>query len=91
MAYLKSNRDTLVDFINSRCPGLTVMAGEATYLAWIDARDLGVENPAQHFEEKAGLFLSDGTYFGWPGWFRFNFGCSRTRMLEGLEKIAGAL
>ena len=91
MAYLKTNRDTLVDFITTRCPGLTVAAGEATYLAWIDARGMGVENPAQHFEEKAGLFLSDGAYFGWPGWSRFNFGCPRTRMLEGLEKIAAAL
>ena len=91
MAYLRFNRDTLVDFITTRCPGLTVMAGEATYLAWIDARGMGIENPAQHFEQKAGLFLSDGAYFGWPGWFRFNFGCPRARMLEGLEKIAGAL
>lgn len=91
IAYLRSNRDTLVDFITTRCPGLTVMAGEATYLAWIDARGMGIENPAQHFEQKAGLFLSDGAYFGWPGWFRFNFGCPRARMLEGLEKIAGAI
>jgi cystathionine beta-lyase len=90
-AYLKTNRDLLVNFINTRCPGLTVMAGEATYLAWIDARGMGVENPAQHFEKKAGLFLSDGAYFGWPGWIRFNFGCPRARMLEGLEKIAAAL
>ena len=90
-AYLKTNRDLLVDFINTRCPGLTLMAGEATYLAWIDARGMGVENPAQHFEKKAGLFLSDGAFFGWPGWIRFNFGCPRARMLEGLEKIAAAL
>ena len=90
-AYLKKNRDTLVEFINTRCPGLSVAPGEATYLAWIDARAMGVENPAQHFEKKAGLFLSDGAYFGWPGWIRFNFGCPRARMLQGLEKIAAAL
>ena len=90
-AYLKNNRDTLVEFINTRCPGLSVAPGEATYLAWIDARTMGVENPAQHFEKKAGLFLSDGAYFGWPGWIRFNFGCPHARMLEGLEKIAAAL
>ena len=90
MAYLKGNRDTLVEFIKNRCPDLKVEAGEATYLAWIDARSMGVENPAQHFEKKAGLFLSDGAYFGWPGWIRFNFGCPRARMLEGLEKIAAA-
>jgi cystathionine beta-lyase len=91
MVYLKGNRDTLVDFISTRCPGLSVAPGEATYLAWIDARAMGVENPAQHFEKNAGLFLSDGAYFGWPGWFRFNFGCPRSRMLKGLAKIAAAL
>ena len=91
MTYLKGNRDTLVDFIHARCPVLSVSPGEATYLAWIDARGMGVENPVQEFEEKAGLFLSDGAYFGWPGWIRFNFGCPRARMLEGLAKIASVL
>lgn len=91
VTYLKQNRDTLVDFIRNRCPGMSVIPGEATYLAWIDASGLGVENPAQHFEKKAGLFLSDGAYFGWPKHIRFNFGCPRSRMLEGLEKIAGAI
>ena len=91
VAYLAGNRDTLVAFLQNRCPNLTVRPGEATYLAWIDARAMGVENPAQHFEKKAGLFLSDGAYFGWPGWVRFNFGCQRARVLEGLEKMAAVL
>ena len=90
LAYLKANRDSLVDFIRSRCPDLSVTAGDATYLAWIDARRLGVECPAGHFEKRAGLFLSDGKSFGWPGWVRFNFGCPRARMLEGLEKLSRA-
>lgn len=91
LAYLRGNRDTLVEFIRTRCPALAVQPGDATYLAWIDARGLGVENPALHFEKKAGLFLSDGAFFQFPGWIRFNFGCPRARMLEGLEKIAAAL
>lgn len=91
MNYLRENRDTLVDFIRTRCPGMSILPGEATYLAWIDARGTGLENPARHFEEKAGLFLSDGAFFGWPGRVRFNFGCPRARMLEGLEKMAAAL
>ncbi|BCU78914.1 PatB family C-S lyase [Luteolibacter sp. LG18] len=91
VAYLRQNRDTLVEFIRDRCPGLIIHPGEATYLAWIDARPLGHDNPALHFEKNAGLFLSDGAFFQWPGWFRFNFGCPRARMLEGLEKIAAAL
>lgn len=91
MGYLTVNRNTLVEFIETRCHGLITRRGEATYLAWIDARGMGVENPAAHFEKNAGLFLSDGAFFGWPGWIRFNFGCPRSRMLEGLEKIAAAL
>ncbi|KAB2640603.1 MAG: putative C-S lyase [Verrucomicrobia bacterium] len=91
LAYLQTNRDTLVEFIRSQCPGLSVVAGAATYLAWIDARGLGVDNPAAHFENRAGLFLSDGKSFGWPGWVRFNFGCPHARMLEGLDKIRTCL
>ena len=91
MAYLKDNRDTLVSFINDECPGLSIIAPEATYLAWIDARDLKLDNPANHFEKNAGLFLSDGAFFGWPGFIRFNFGCPKARMLEGLGKIKAAL
>jgi cysteine-S-conjugate beta-lyase len=91
IACLRQNRDTLVNFIRTRCPGLSIHPGDATYLAWIDASALDLKNPAQHFEKTAGLFLSDGAFFGWPRHFRFNFGCPRTRMLEGLEKLAAAL
>ena len=67
------------------------MESQKSAAIWIDARGLAVGNPAQFFEKNAGLFLSDGAYFGWPGWFRFNFGCPRAVMLAGLEKIAAAL
>jgi cystathionine beta-lyase len=90
IAYLKQNRNTLADFIRTRCPALAVTPGEATYLAWIDASGLAVANPALHFEKKAGLFLSDGAQYGWPDHIRFNFGCPRAKMLEGLEKLAAA-
>lgn len=91
MSYLKGNRDLLADFINNECAGLAILPPQATYLAWIDARQTGHENPAIHFEKQADLFLSDGAYFGWPGYIRFNFGCPRSRMMEGLEKIKAAL
>ena len=88
--YLRRNRDALLTFFRERLPDLKPVHGQATYLAWIDARATGVENPAQHLEKEAGLFVSDGAFFGWPGWFRFNFACTRARMTEGLEKIARA-
>jgi cystathionine beta-lyase len=91
MAYLRTNRDTLVDFIRARAPQLAVTPGEATYLAWIDCSGMALEKPADHFEKVAGLFLSDGAFFGWPRHVRFNFGCPRESMMRGLEKLAGAL
>jgi cystathionine beta-lyase len=89
--YLRENRALLDAFVAAHSPALRVLPGEATYLAWIDARGMGVENPALHFEKHAGLFLSDGAYFGWPGWIRFNFGTTRAHMLAGLEKMAAVL
>lgn len=91
MAYLKGNCDELVRFVREECEGLRIHAPEVTYLAWIDARGLGVADPARFFEEKAGLFLSDGKPFGWAGWVRFNFACPRSRMMEGLGKMKAAM
>lgn len=87
---LRKNRDLLCDFIRERCNGLSVRPGEATYLAWIDARPLQKGPPAAYFESASGLFLSGGEMFGGPGHIRFNFGCTEARMFEGLEKIRAA-
>lgn len=87
---LRNNRATLDSFLRERVPALRYQPAAATYLAWIDGSGLGVPNPALHFEENAGLFLSDGAYFAAPDHFRLNFGCPQSRLLEGLEKIAAA-
>lgn len=91
LAYLAKNRDTVTDFVRTRMPGCVIPDIEATYLAWIDCRALGHGNPAQFFEKEAALYLSDGAYFGAPGHVRFNFGCPRSRVLEGLEKMANVI
>jgi len=88
LAYLRRNRDTLSEFVKSNLPGCIVPNIEATYLAWIDCRALGHENPAAVFEKEAQLYLSDGNYFGAPGHVRFNYGCPHSRLLEGLDKMA---
>lgn len=62
---------------------------EATYLAWIDVRELGLANPAAHFEAH-GLGLSDGADFGAPGWLRLNFGCPRSTLDEALKRFSNA-
>ena len=70
-------------------PGLSMVAPEATYLAWIDARESGVADPAAACEA-AGLGLSDGKDFGAPGFLRLNFGCPRATLDQALERLARA-
>ncbi len=91
ISYLAKNRDTITDFVRTRMPGCSIPDIEATYLAWIDCRALGHDNPAQFFEKKSALYLSDGAYFGAPGHVRFNYGCPHSRVLEGLDKMANVI
>lgn len=92
VAYLAANRDR-VEQVVARLPGLTMSHVEATYLAWIDARQLcaeqGIAHPAAHFEAH-GLGLSDGKDFGAPGWVRLNFGCPRATLEEALARLGQA-
>jgi cystathionine beta-lyase len=63
---------------------------EATYLAWIDMRAAGLENPAKFFEQ-AGVGLQDGAEFDGPGFVRLNFGCSRTLLKKALQRMREAM
>lgn len=91
LAYLRTNREAFDTFLAERLPELKAVGAEATYLVWIDGTALDARNPADQLEKQVGLFVSDGNFFQWPGWFRFNLACPRARMLEGLEKIARGL
>ncbi|MDR0564310.1 MAG: PatB family C-S lyase [Azoarcus sp.] len=87
--YLRGNRDRVAQAV-SAMPGLTLSLPEATYLAWIDCRATGIENPAEFFEQ-AGVGLSDGRFFGLPGFVRLNFGCTRATLDEALARMDKAL
>ena len=86
--YLSGNRDRVESAV-AGMPGLAMAHVEATYLAWIDARGLGVDDPAAFFEA-AGVGLSSGADFGLPGWVRLNFGCPRVTLDAALERMHAA-
>lgn len=87
--YLRINRDLVEAFVEAT-PPLRMNHVEATYLAWIDARGLGVDDPSVFFEQ-AGVGLSDGVYFGAPGFVRLNFGCPRSILQQALDHMAAAV
>jgi cystathionine beta-lyase len=93
LAYLRSNRDFLLKFLAEEIPAIKIDAPiEATYLAWLNIKELNLENPAPYFETH-GLGLSDGAQFGVPkgGYVRLNFGCPRTLLAEGLRRLKTAV
>ena len=93
LAYLRGNRDFMLDFITRELPGVTVEAPiEATYLAWLNVSALQLPDPIAHFEAH-GVGLSDGAFFGATKGthVRLNFGCPRATLAEALRRMKKAL
>jgi cysteine-S-conjugate beta-lyase len=90
LVYLCGNRDLLERFVAERLPRVSVTHVEATYLAWLDVRALGLADPGEACR-RAGVALSNGADFGTPGFLRLNFACPRSTLVEALERIAAVL
>ncbi|MHB8972050.1 MAG: MalY/PatB family protein [Pirellulaceae bacterium] len=90
LEYLRGNRLQLETFLAERLPMFQMSSVEATYLAWLDTRWLGMRNNVQFFEA-AGVKLSDGAMFQGHGFMRLNFGCPLATLLEALERIHRAV
>jgi cystathionine beta-lyase len=84
LSYLRTNRDLLTSTLREKLPAVKVPTIEATYLAWIDCRDLANETPIRALEE-AGLFLSDGAFFGQGRCVRMNFGTQTDHLKSALN------
>ena len=91
MEYLQANIKYVKDFIDNKIPQLKVIEQEASYLLWIDFRELGLkeEELTELIEKKAGLWLSSGEIFGshGAGFQRMNIACPRSRLKEAMEKL----
>ncbi len=95
MAYLEKSRDLMAAFVADRLEGIEMVVPEATYLAWLDCRALGLSDRAlrRFFIQKAGLGLNPGLQFGrnGSGFMRLNFALPRARLFEALERLERAL
>ncbi len=93
-AYLTANRDLVVKFVAERLPGVRTTVPDATYLAWLDCRDLRLEpSPYEFFLQQARVAFNDGALFGpgGEGCVRLNFGCPRATLVEMLERMERAV
>jgi len=95
LAYFEDNHALLKEYIGKNIPEIKVTPAQATYLAWLDCRGLGLDSGelAEFMEKKAGLGLSQGYIFGegGEGFVRMNLGCPRSVVEEALKKIDQAV
>lgn len=87
--YLRGNRE-LVEREIGNMPGLAMAHTEATYLAWIDCSQSGVDDAHRRFLQH-GVALSPGAQFGDSRFVRLNFGTQRARLSEALARMRRAM
>jgi len=92
-AYLQGNRDFLVQQLRERIPRIRLQVPQGTFLAWLDCRALGLDNPQQFFLEQACVAFSAGQDFGaaGSGFVRLNFGCPRAMLAQALDRMEASL
>jgi cystathionine beta-lyase len=93
LAQLDANRHRLGELLDEHLPAVGYHVPEATYLAWLDCRSLGLgDDPAAFFLEQAKVALNEGPRFGAPGngFARLNFACSTAVLDEAVRRMARA-
>ncbi|MFI1364733.1 MalY/PatB family protein [Streptomyces griseochromogenes] len=94
LAGIDANRRLLTDLLAEHLPAIRPCPGEATYLAWLDCRALGLgEDPAAVFLDRGRVALSSGPDFGTggAGHVRLNLATSPDILTEAVRRMAAAL
>jgi len=85
---VRQNRALLVRLLREQLPSIRYRPGAASYLAWLDVRELGWgDDPAERALER-GVALNDGSTFGAPGFLRLNLACSPEVLTEAIRRLA---
>lgn len=92
---LTANRDLLGRLLAEHLPQVRWRVPEATYLAWLDCRALGLgDDPAAVFRERGRVALGSGPRYGpvdGRGFVRLNFATSPAILEEAVRRMAGAV
>ena len=95
LPYLSDNFDFVVDYCKKHIPQIKTYAPDATYLMWLDCRDLHMTNEElrDFFIHKAKLGLNEGYTFGrsLSGYMRLNVACPRATLEKALTQLRAAV
>lgn len=95
LSYVENNVRFVEDYCREHLPGIRPLRPQASFLVWLDCRQLGLKQPelVDLFVKKAKLALNDGTMFGpgGEGHMRLNIGFPRKMLENALNKLKNAL
>lgn len=91
LGYVEGNIEFIEDFCAQHIPQIRPIRPQASFLVWLDCRDLGLshEELIDLFVNKAGLALNDGDMFspGGNGFMRLNVGTSRSTLEKAMNQL----
>lgn len=95
LSYMEENIRFMTDFFEKHLPKIKVIKPEATYIVWLDCRELGLSNEQlkKILIEDAKVLLSDGLQFGkgGDGFQRINIAYPRFMLEKALLRMEKAL
>lgn len=93
--YITENVRFVDDFLKTHLPKIKVYPPQASFLVWLDCRELNLDQKelVHLFQDKAGLLLNDGSMFGpgGEGYMRLNIGCPRSLLESALSALKKAI
>ncbi|MBD5564733.1 MalY/PatB family protein [Clostridium botulinum] len=95
LAYVSENFDFIKKYFDENIPKIKPNVPDATYLVWLDCRELGMSNEElrDFMVHKAGLGLNEGCSFGrsLSGYMRLNAACPRSVLEQALKQLKEAI
>ncbi|MBD5642671.1 putative C-S lyase [Clostridium botulinum] len=95
LAYVSENFDFIKKYFDENIPKIKPNVPDATYLVWLDCRELGMSNEElrDFMIHKAGLGLNEGCSFGrsLSGYMRLNAACPRSVLEQALKQLKEAI
>lgn len=95
ISYIEGNIISVEDFCRERLSGIIPIRPEASFLVWLDCRNLGLSHDRliDLFVNRAHLALNDGEIFGkeGSGFMRLNVASSRSCLIGAMESLERAV
>ncbi|KKO54234.1 MalY/PatB family protein [Paenibacillus sp. DMB20] len=95
LAYVRGNMEYMRDYLHRYLPEIKMNLPEATYLLWLDFRELGMDDKElnRFLIENAKLGLNSGASFGknGNGFMRLNAACTRATIEEAMSRLNSAV